>query len=247
VTVRESSGEATGVSQPGRDPRRIEAMFDRIEPRYDLMNRLMTLGLDGRWRAAAADAAAPPPRASLLDVCCGTGDLALALRRRYPDGTVTGLDFSEAMLQSARAKAARRSVPVDFIRGDLLALPFDDASFGAVTVGWGVRNVADLERAFREMARVAQPGGRIVCLEATTPRSGAGRRFHAIWFERVVPALGALVAGQAEAYAYLPASVRSFPDADGLASLMRAVGLVRVRYRLFGLGAMALHVGEVPA
>jgi len=183
----------------------------------------------------------------VLDACCGTGDLALALHGRYPDAAVTGLDFSEAMLRAAREKAARRGAAVEFVRGDLLGLPFDDATFGAVTVGWGVRNVADLERAFREMSRVAQPGARLVCLDATRPQGRIGRRFHAVWFERVVPALGALVAGQAEAYAYLPASVRSFPDADGLAALMRAAGLVRVRYRVLGFGAMALHVGEVPA
>jgi demethylmenaquinone methyltransferase/2-methoxy-6-polyprenyl-1,4-benzoquinol methylase len=232
-------------AQPGREPERIAAMFDRIVPRYDLMNRLMTMGLDRRWRTSAAVAAAPPRRARVLDVCCGTGDLALALQRRCPDATVTGLDFSEAMLRAARAKAARRAAAVDFVRGDVLALPFPDATFGAVTVGWGVRNVADLDRAFQEMARVARPGARVVCLEATTPRSRAARRFHAVWFERVVPAMGALVAGDAEAYAYLPASVRSFPDADGLAALMRAAGLERVRYRRLGLGAMALHVGEV--
>jgi demethylmenaquinone methyltransferase/2-methoxy-6-polyprenyl-1,4-benzoquinol methylase len=230
-----------------RDPERIAAMFDRIVPHYDLMNRLMTMGLDRRWRAAAATAAAPPPGGPVLDVCCGTGDLSLVLARRYPGAAVTGLDFSEAMLDRARAKAARAGAPVEFVCGDLLALPFDDATFGAVTAGWGVRNVADLERAFAEMVRVAAPGAHVVCLEATTPAGAAGRRFHAVWFERVVPAMGALVTGDAEAYAYLPASVRSFPDAEGLAAVMRAAGLRDVRYRLFGFGAMALHVGRVPS
>jgi demethylmenaquinone methyltransferase / 2-methoxy-6-polyprenyl-1,4-benzoquinol methylase len=233
--------------RPARDPARIEAMFDRIVPHYDLMNRLMTVGLDRRWRAAAADAATPLPGKPILDACCGTGDLALALARRYPATPVTGLDFSQAMLDRARPKAAHAAAAVEFVHGDLLALPFADASFGAITVGWGVRNVADLAGAFAEMVRVAAPGARVVCLEATTPAGAAGRRFHGVWFERVVPAMGALVTGDAEAYAYLPASVRSFPDADGLAAVMGAAGLAHVRYRLFGFGAMALHVGEVPA
>ena len=235
------------ATPPARDPERIAAMFARIVPHYDLMNRLMTVGLDRRWRAAAAAAAAPPPGRPVLDACCGTGDLSLALARRYPASPVTGLDFSEAMLGRARPKALQAGAPVEFVHGDLLALPFDAATFGAVTVGWGVRNVADLERAFAEMTRVAAPGARVVCLEATTPAGAAGRRFHAVWFERVVPAMGALVTGDAEAYAYLPASVRSFPNAEGLAAVMRAAGLQRVRYRLFGFGAMALHVGEAPS
>jgi demethylmenaquinone methyltransferase / 2-methoxy-6-polyprenyl-1,4-benzoquinol methylase len=233
--------------RPARDPARIEAMFDRIVPHYDLMNRLMTVGLDRRWRAAAAAAAAPLPGRPILDACCGTGDLSLALARRYPGAPVTGLDFSQAMLDRARPKAAHAAAAVEFVHGDVLALPFADASFGAVTVGWGVRNVADLARAFAEMLRVAAPGARVVCLEATTPTGAAGRRFHGVWFERVVPAMGALVTGDAEAYAYLPASVRSFPDADGLAAVMRDAGLRQVRYRLFGFGAMALHVGEAPS
>jgi len=150
------------------------------------------------------------------------------------------------MLERARLKATRAGAAVEFVHGDLLALPFADDTFSAVTVGWGVRNVADLPRAFAEAARVAAPGAVVVCLEATRPASAAGRRFHAVWFERVVPAMGALVTGDAEAYAYLPASVRSFPDADGLAAVMSGAGLRDVRYRRFGLGAMALHVGRVP-
>ena len=232
--------------QPGRDPERIESMFDAIVPHYDLMNRVMTAGLDRRWRAAAAAVAAPPPGAPILDACCGSGDLVLALARTHPASPLTGIDFSASMLDLARDKAARAGVAADFVRGDLLALPFDDGVFGAVSVGWGVRNVADLDRAFAEMVRVARAGARVVCLEATTPASAVGRRFHAVWFDRIVPAMGAL-AGAAEAYAYLPASVRSFPDVERLAAIMRSAGLDRVRYQRFGLGAMALHVGEVRA
>jgi len=232
-------------SRPVREPQRIAAMFDRIVPRYDLMNHLMTVGLDRRWRELAAAAVDPLSGEPLLDACCGTGDLTLALRRRHPASPVTGLDASAAMLDRARAKVAGQP-GIEFVTGDLLALPFAKGHFAAVTVGWGVRNVADVRGAFVEMVRVTRAGGRVVCLEATRPPGSLGRRFHAVWFERLVPLLGAVVAGDREAYSYLPASVRSFPDADGLATLMREAGLVRIRFRRLGLDAMALHVGTVP-
>lgn len=242
------AGLPVPVTQPGRDPVGIETLFDRIVPRYDLMNRLMTGGLDRRWRRAAAEAAAPPPGAPLLDACCGTGDLALALCRRYPGSPVTGLDFSAAMLARAREKAAASGTgPVEFVHGDLMALPFDDRAFAAVTVGWGLRNVADLGGALSELRRVTRPRGRVVVLEATRPDGVVGRGFHAIWFERAVPFMGRVVAGEREAYAYLPDSVRSFPGTEDLAEAMTATGFERVRFRRFGLGAMALHVGTVAA
>ncbi len=254
ASAERTGGEAGAVS---RDPGRIAAMFDRIVPRYDVMNRLMTAGLDRRWRALAAAEAAVEPGGPVLDACCGTGDLALALHDLYPASEVTGLDFSRAMLARARAKAERLarsragetpdtvSGSLTFVLGDLLTLPFADDAFTAATVGWGVRNVADVPRAFAELARVVRPGGRVVCLEATTPPPGPGRRFHRVWFERAVPWLGAVVAGDRAAYSYLPASVAAFPDADGLVVVMRDAGLTRIRFRRLGFGAMALHVGVV--
>lgn len=235
-----------------REPQHIRDMFGRIARRYDLMNRLMTAGLDGRWRDLAAAEAHLSPGERALDVCCGTGDLAFALSRRYPAAHIVGLDFSEPMLERARAKAAAEnarvataSVPT-FISGDLLALPFADDEFAAVTAAFGVRNVPDLPRAFAEMARVTRPGGRVLCLEISTPPPGLGRRFHELWFDRCVPALGRLVAGDGSAYSYLPASVRVFPAADVLAAVMAGAGLCNIRYRRFGLGIVALHVGLVP-
>ncbi len=234
-----------------RDPRRIAAMFGGIAPRYDLMNRLMTGGRDGHWRRIAARAAAPAPGDRVLDACCGTGDLSFALAEECPGCEVVGLDFTEAMLERARAKAAARQrrglrAPA-FVRGDLLDLPFADGEFAAVTVGWGVRNVPDVPRAFAEMRRVTRPGGRVACLESTQAPRAAGRHFQRAWMGRVVPLLGRVVTGDAAAYAYLPASVEAFPRADALAALMSAAGLTRVRYRRFGFGAVAIHVGEVPA
>jgi demethylmenaquinone methyltransferase / 2-methoxy-6-polyprenyl-1,4-benzoquinol methylase len=235
-----------------RDPSRIEAMFGGIAARYDIMNRLMTVGLDGRWRRMAAAEARLATGDRALDACCGTGDLSFSLAEACPGCDVTGLDFTPAMLVRARQKAdgrERRGLPVprELVAGDLLELPFEDGRFAAVTVGWGVRNVPDVPRAFREMARVTRPGGRVVCLESTQAPDGPGRRFHDVWMGRVVPVLGRIVTGDPSAYAYLPASVAAFPRADELAGIMAAAGLVGVRYRRLGFGAVALHVGEVPA
>jgi len=233
-----------------RDPSRIETMFGGIAARYDLMNRLMTMGLDRRWRRMAAGQACLVPSDEALDACCGTGDLTFSLAEACPSCAVTGLDFTSEMLGRAREKAAARErrglpVPRDFVAGDLLELPFADDRFAAVTVGWGVRNVPDVPKAFREMARVTRPGGRVVCLESTQAPDGLGKRFHDVWLGRVVPVLGRLVTGDPSAYAYLPASVAAFARADELAAIMTSAGLVDVRYRRLGFGAVALHVGEV--
>ena len=251
------AGEPAGALGDGcalpvdRDPRRIEALFGGIAGRYDLMNRLMTGGRDRYWRRVAAREAASTPGDRVLDACCGTGDLSFTLAEECPGCEVVGLDFTEAMLQQARAKATERRLrglgAPAFVRGDLLELPFADDEFAAVTVGWGVRNVPDIRRAFSEMKRVTRPGGRVVCLESTQAPDGAGMYFQRIWMGHVVPLLGRAVAGDGAAYAYLPASVQAFPRAEGLAAIMAGAGLVNVRYRRFGFGAVAIHVGEVLA
>jgi len=216
-------------------PDAVKSMFDRIAPVYDAMNRLMTAGLDLRWRRLTA-AAAVRHGDRVLDGACGTGDLALA-DLRAGAGSVVGLDFSERMLERAR----RKSAAVEWVQGDLLALPFDDASFDAATVGFGVRNVLDLEGALREFRRVLRPGGRLAVLEITQPR-GALRPFFSLWFDRLVPAVGKLLPGGG-AYAYLPASVRRFPPAEELAALLERVGFADVRFRLLGGSIVALHSG----
>jgi demethylmenaquinone methyltransferase / 2-methoxy-6-polyprenyl-1,4-benzoquinol methylase len=210
-------------------------MFDRIAPVYDAMNRVMTAGLDRRWRRITVEQVVRKGD-RVLDACCGTGDLALAARSRGAD--VVGLDFSEAMLERARGK----SNEIEWVRGDVLALPFDDASFDAVTVGFGVRNVDDLKAGLGELRRVLRPGGRVGILEITRPR-GALAPFYRLWFDRVVPALGRVLPGGA-AYTYLPASVRRFPGPEELASLLGAAGFEAVRFRLFAGGIVALHVAE---
>jgi demethylmenaquinone methyltransferase/2-methoxy-6-polyprenyl-1,4-benzoquinol methylase len=219
----------TGVLAPDS----VRTMFDRIAPVYDVMNRLMTAGLDRRWRRLAAEAVVGPGD-RVLDACCGTGDLALAAERA--GGRVTGLDFSEAML----ARAERKSSSVRWVRGDLLALPFPGASFDAVTIGFGIRNVEDLEAGLGELLRVLRPGGRLACLEITRPR-GVLRPFFRLWFDRLVPLAGRLLPG-GEAYTYLPASVRRFPGPEDLAEAIQRVGFVSVEWRLFGGGIVSLHV-----
>jgi demethylmenaquinone methyltransferase / 2-methoxy-6-polyprenyl-1,4-benzoquinol methylase len=213
-------------------PEGVRTMFDRIAPVYDVMNRVMTAGLDQRWRRATV-AAVVDPGDRVLDGACGTGDLAIIAARA--GANVTGLDFSERMLERARRKAPE----LDWTRGDLLALPFEDESFDAATVGFGVRNVADLPRALEELRRVLKPGGRLGILEITRPR-GPLRFFYSLWFDRIVPLLGKVLPG-GEAYTYLPASVRRFPGPDDLAAQM--AGFRDVEYRLFAGGIVALHTG----
>jgi demethylmenaquinone methyltransferase/2-methoxy-6-polyprenyl-1,4-benzoquinol methylase len=210
-------------------------MFDRIAPVYDAMNRTMTAGLDRRWRRLTA-AAVVRPGDAVLDACCGTGDLAIACARA--GGRVTGLDFSPRMLERARRKAPQ----LEWTEGDLLALPFTDASFDAVTVGFGVRNVEDLQRALLELRRVLRPSGRLGILEITRPR-GVLAPFYRLWFDGLVPLLGKLLPG-GSAYTYLPASVRRFPGPEALAQVIAESGFANVRYRRFAGGIVALHTAE---
>jgi demethylmenaquinone methyltransferase / 2-methoxy-6-polyprenyl-1,4-benzoquinol methylase len=223
----------------------VRSMFDRIAGVYDVMNTAMTAGLHHGWRERAANRADLEPGESALDVCCGTGDLALALADRVgPYGRVIGSDFSEAMLDLAREKASGRSVSqVRFEWADALSLPYDDESFDAVTVGFGVRNLADLELGISEMARVLKPGGRMVILEITQPQRPPLSTFFGVWFDRVVPMLGAL-AGDREAYSYLPQSVKRFPAPAGLAAVMDEAGLERIRYTILAGGIITIHSGH---
>jgi demethylmenaquinone methyltransferase / 2-methoxy-6-polyprenyl-1,4-benzoquinol methylase len=219
-------------------------MFDRIARRYDAMNTVMTAGLHHRWRERAAERARLGAGDAALDVCCGTGDLALELARRVrPGGRVVGCDFSEPMLDLAREKADRLGADgVRFEWADALRLPYDDGRFEAVTVGFGARNLADLDRGLSEMSRVLRPGGRLVILEITQPNRPPLSTFYSLWFDRLVPLLGRL-AGDSDAYAYLPESVRSFPDPRRLAEKMRAAGLNRIRWTVLAGGIVAIHSG----
>ncbi len=222
----------------------VRAMFDRIAGVYDRMNTVMTAGLDRRWRERAADLAELAPGARALDVACGTGDLALELAERVgPGGEIVACDFSEQMLELAREKAAAHPT-IRFEWANALELPYRDDEFAAATVGFGVRNFSDLERGLSELVRVVRPGGRVVILEMTTPTKPPLSTFFRVWFDRVVPLLGR-VAGDGDAFTYLPSSVRRFPGPHELAATMERCGLRSIRYVLTAGGIIAIHVGEV--
>ena len=245
----------------------VRAMFDRIAGVYDLMNTAMTAGLHHRWRERAADLARVGPGSRVLDVATGTGDLAIELARRVsPGGEVVGSDFAEGMLARARAKASGgdgRRVQPRFEWGDALELPYEDDSFDAATVGFGARNFTDLARGLAEMARVVRPGGRVVVLEFTTPTRAPLSLFYRLWFDRLVPALGRLAgwtaasasrlrdsafdATIADAYTYLPSSVKRFPAPAVLAAEMERAGLCEIGYLLTAGGIVTIHAGTVPA
>jgi demethylmenaquinone methyltransferase / 2-methoxy-6-polyprenyl-1,4-benzoquinol methylase len=221
----------------------VAAMFDRIAPRYDRLNRVLSLGLDLAWRReAVAEALADGPR-RVLDLATGTADLAIMLKQARPAACVVGVDFAEAMLAAGRRKLARLGLDVRLTRADALALPFADAAFDALTVAYGLRNFADVSRGLLEMRRVLRAGGRVVVLEfPPPPATGAGRALR--WYGRhVMPAIGGLLSGDRSAYAYLPASTEAFLEPAELDAALARAGFTSVRHRLQSLGASALHVG----
>jgi demethylmenaquinone methyltransferase / 2-methoxy-6-polyprenyl-1,4-benzoquinol methylase len=234
---------AAAAETRGRLPEpQVQAMFDRIARVYDLMNSVMTAGMHHRWRERAVDVSGVGAGDRALDVATGTGDLAIALKRRVgPGGAVIGSDFSEQMLELAR----RKSSAVKFEWGNALELSYDSGYFDAVTVGFGARNFSDLPAGLREMARVTRSGGRVVVLEITTPQRPPLSWFFRIWFDRVVPMLGR-IAGDPDAYSYLPSSVRRFPGPEALAGELASAGLSDVRWLLTAGGIIAIHWGTKP-
>jgi len=227
----------------------VQAMFGRIAGRYDAMNTLMTGGLDRRCRRWTAEAASVPAGGLVLDVGTGTGDLALDVARLTPAGHVVGLDYTAPMLARAPRKAARRGLAgrTSWARGDGQRLPFPDDAFDAVTSAFVLRNFADLGGAYAEMARVVRPGRRVVALELSPDAAPGWRPVFELYFQRVVPRLGALIAGDVDAYTYLPASVAAFLPPIAVAAIMRDAGLVPLPPRRLMLGSLVIHVGFKPA
>ena len=220
----------------------VREMFDRIARRYDLLNTVMTAGLNRLWNRRVVDAASLNPGGTALDLACGTGSLTRDLARKAgPDGYVLGIDFSREML---RAALSRPMPGVAYRLGDatdLEGVPSD--SFDAATIAYGARNIPDLDALFSEMARALKPGGVAVCLEIARPTGGMSSRFYGLWFDRIVPKLGGLISGDASAYSYLPESVKEFVAPDELADIIGRSGLQNVTWRRLAGGIITLHRG----
>lgn len=221
----------------------VQQMFASIAPRYDLLNKVLSLGIDKIWRQAAASEALLLSPAHLLDVATGTGDFALELKRRSPTTQVIGSDFVPQMLELAERKAAAQHLDIKFEEGDALNLPYPDASFDSLTCSFGFRNFADYARGLAEFWRVLKPGGRLVILEFPPPAEGLFGAIFRFYFQQILPRIGAVVSGNKGAYTYLPESVLAFPNPATLARLMHATGF-RTRYRLLTYGIAAIHVGS---
>jgi demethylmenaquinone methyltransferase/2-methoxy-6-polyprenyl-1,4-benzoquinol methylase len=220
----------------------VGAMFDRLAPRYDLMNAVVSGFQERRWRRRALELTGLEPGMSAIDVATGTGKVAEGLADRVGTfGRVVGVDVSSGMIAQARRANADR-VELEFLVGDALELPVEDGAFDAATIAFGMRNLTDYERGFAEMRRVLRPGGRVICLEVARPRSPLGR-LGWLWFERVVPVLGRL-AGEPAAYRYLVASVRSYPSPERIGQIMAAAGLEEVRWIPLTFGMVTIHVGR---
>lgn len=239
------------MSSPLLDKRevRIRRMFDGIARSYDFLNHFLSLNIDRRWREKTARLVPPGPaeQGPILDLCTGTGDLALTYDRASGGAVpVVGADFSHAMLVRAvdKAAAAGAAARVRFVEADAQSLPFPDDAFQLVTNSFGLRNITDLDRGLAEMVRVTRPGGRVAVLEFSRPRNRLLGRLYYAYFRFVLPLIGQFISGSREnAYRYLPASVLQFPDYDALADRMRAAGLADVRYEPFTFGVATLYVG----
>jgi demethylmenaquinone methyltransferase/2-methoxy-6-polyprenyl-1,4-benzoquinol methylase len=231
---------------PDKTPARIAGMFDAIAPRYDLLNHVLSAGLDQRWRARAVDALALPAGARVLDLCTGTGDLAVMTVRRVPGSSVIGIDFAGAMLRLglAKVRSLRLGSAIRLVRGDATQLPLPSASCDATTIGFGIRNVAEPERALAEIARILRPGGRLAILEFGQPRIPGLRTLYAWYFKYLLPMVGRLVSKHNSAYSYLPASVGTFPPPDEFAGRIARNGFSKVEAVPLTLGIVYLYIGE---
>jgi ubiquinone/menaquinone biosynthesis methyltransferase len=235
--IAEVAGRADGAAERAEHALAVRSMFDRVSPTYDLLNRLMSAGIDRRWRARALDVLSRDlPEGVLLDSCAGTLDLAQALEARFPERRVVGADFSREMLVRGSAKVTRTPLVV----GDAMRLPLASASLAGMTCGFGIRNVADVERALSEALRVLKPGGVFVVLEFYRPATLAMRAFHAVYARFVLPTMGFLISGQRAPYAYLARSMRGFFTRAEFEALARKVGFSRVHGEELSFGIASL-------
>lgn len=244
-----------GTSPPGADTEAhasqwVRGMFGRIAPRYDTLNHLLSMNVDRYWRARTVRrmrAVLSKPGAVALDLCCGTGDLTIALSRGASSARIFGSDFSHPMLVRAGRKLAERSLPSRIFESDALALPVRDASLDLITIAFGFRNLVDYRAGLRELHRALKPGGIVAILEFSQPPNTLFAAVYHLYSRRVLPMLGGWISGSREAYSYLPESVRKFPGAEELALEMRAAGFSHVEFTRMTAGVVALHVGGVTA
>lgn len=224
----------------------VQDMFSSIAKRYDLLNAVLSLGIDKSWRQDATKAAFEKGAKKLLDVATGTADLALSLKKYRPEATVIGVDFAEPMLAIGREKALKKHLDIKLEQGDGLNLAYPDSSFDALTIAYGLRNFSDYQAGLKEFYRVLKPGGRLVILEFPPPPKGLFGQFFRFYFLYVLPFLGGLISGRRSAYRYLPVSVLHFPDPDVLATMMQEAGFDKIHYKLQTFGVSAIHVGDKP-
>jgi demethylmenaquinone methyltransferase/2-methoxy-6-polyprenyl-1,4-benzoquinol methylase len=221
----------------------VRELFATIAPRYDAANRAISAGMDEGWRKRAVRELAPQPGSRLLDLCTGTGDLAFHLGRTDPTLRVVGIDFCEPMLEGARRRKAAEGPSVEFVTGDILALPFEDDSFDGATMGFSMRNIVDIPAALREIRRVLKPGARFVNLDMSHPPNPWQRKSFEFYFQNVVPLIGGIVSNAPQAYRYLPNSLVNYPNAERLSDLFAQAGFSATRFARLMFGAVAVHVG----
>ena len=225
----------------------VRGMFGRIAPRYDLLNHLLSMNIDRYWRARAVSRVAhilSRPAAQVLDVCCGTGDLMLALEARGRSARILGSDFCHPMLIAARRKTTQRNFRAELFEADALQLPMADASLDLVTTAFGFRNLTNYRGGLIELRRILKPGGTLAILEFSTPPNALLAELYGFYSRAILPTIGGMISGSRDAYTYLPESVRKFPDANGLADQMREAGFVNVRFERMTAGIVALHLGD---
>jgi demethylmenaquinone methyltransferase/2-methoxy-6-polyprenyl-1,4-benzoquinol methylase len=252
ISESDQATSHAGVETVDKSNSRVREMFGQIAPRYDLMNHLLSLNIDRYWRLRAVRRLRIQPDAPVLDMCCGTGDLSIAIANRSPKSVgVIGSDFCEEMLEIARVKCADRDKPsarINFLEADSQSLPFDTDTFQCVTVAFGLRNVADTDQGLREMVRVCKLGGQVMVLEFSRPRLWGLRQVYGFYFRNVLPRIGQWFAqNDKSAYKYLPESVGQFPDGQSLADRMTAVGLTNVSFTPLTLGVATIYEGFKPA
>ena len=230
----------------GGKAKQVEEMFDSIAPAYDFMNRAMTLGIDRWWRRVAVRMVGKTHPQHILDVATGTGDFAIDLYRKLQPQQVVGIDLSQGMLDVAREKIARRGLSDDITvqQGDCLALPFEDGSFDAVTVAFGVRNFEHLLQGYKEMHRVLEPGGMLCVVELSTPRNRVVRWFYDLYTLHIIPWMGSLKSGDRSAYRYLPQSIAAVPQGDDMLAIMREAGFTNCKIKRLTLGTCSIYVGN---